>query len=165
MTDQLTNAGKSSKAYWSILKSFLNNLRWCRARDLFGSQIPVTTGGFQLRISCIRSSYLIHQAKRKIPLIPPLFYENFFITNFKEKVELLISFFADRCLSYASQLPSNFMLYTDNRLSTVTFPQHDIGKIIQNLNRNKGQDNVSNRMLEICRSSIMDHENQCSNKL
>ena len=60
MTDQLTNAGKSSKAYWSILKSFLNNLRWCRARDLFGSQIPVTTGGFQLRISCIRSSYLIH---------------------------------------------------------------------------------------------------------
>ena len=30
-------------------------LRWCRARDLFGSQIPVTTGGFELRISCIRS--------------------------------------------------------------------------------------------------------------
>ena len=35
-------------------------LRWCRARDLFGSQIPVTTGGFEQRISCIRSSYLIH---------------------------------------------------------------------------------------------------------
>ena len=33
-------------------------LRWCRARDLFGSQIPVTTGGFELRITCIRSSYL-----------------------------------------------------------------------------------------------------------
>ena len=27
-------------------------------RDLFGSKIPVTTGGFELRISCIRSSYL-----------------------------------------------------------------------------------------------------------
>ena len=32
-------------------------MRWCRARDLFGSQIPVTTGGFELQISCIRSRY------------------------------------------------------------------------------------------------------------
>ena len=30
-------------------------LRWCRARDLLGSQIPVTTGGFELRISGIQS--------------------------------------------------------------------------------------------------------------
>ena len=36
------------------------NCGWCRARDLFGSQIPVTTGGFDLRISCIRGSYLTH---------------------------------------------------------------------------------------------------------
>ena len=35
-------------------------LRGCRARDLFGLQIPVTTGGFELRISCIRGSYLTH---------------------------------------------------------------------------------------------------------
>ena len=27
------------------------NLRWCHARELFGSQIPVITGGFELRIS------------------------------------------------------------------------------------------------------------------
>ena len=33
-------------------------LRWCRARDLFGSQTPVITGGFEMQISCIRSSYL-----------------------------------------------------------------------------------------------------------
>ena len=31
---------------------------WCRARVLFRSQIPVTTGGFELQISCIRSRYL-----------------------------------------------------------------------------------------------------------
>ena len=35
-------------------------LQWCRARSLFGSQIPVTTERFELRISCIRSSYLTH---------------------------------------------------------------------------------------------------------
>ena len=120
MTNKLTNAEKSSKAYWSILKSFLNN--------------------------------------KKIPLIPPLFYENCFITNFKEKAELFNSFFADQCslMSNASKLPSNFTLYTDNRLSTVTFSQDDIGKIIQNLNPNKahGHDNISIRMLKICGSSI-----------
>ena len=35
-------------------------LQWCCARDLFKSQIPVNTGGFELRTSCIRSSYLTH---------------------------------------------------------------------------------------------------------
>ena len=34
--------------------------RWGCARDLCGPQIPVTTEGFELRISCIRSSYLTH---------------------------------------------------------------------------------------------------------
>ena len=37
-------------------------LRWCCARDLFGSQFPVTTGGFKQRIFDRRSSYLTHQA-------------------------------------------------------------------------------------------------------
>ena len=59
-------------------------------------------------------------------------------------------------MSNASKLPSNFTLYTDNRLSTVTFSQDDISKIIQTLNPNKtlGHDNVSIRMLKICGLSI-----------
>ena len=120
MTNKLTNAEKISKAYWSILKSFLNN--------------------------------------KKISLIPPLFYENCFITNFKEKAELFNSFFADQysLISNASKLPSNFTLYTDNWLSTVTFSQDHIGKIIQNLKSNEaqGHDNISIRMLKIRGSSI-----------
>ena len=44
--------------YFNFEPSF--KLRWCRARDLFGSQFQVTTGGFELRISCIRSRYLTH---------------------------------------------------------------------------------------------------------
>ena len=44
--------------YFNFEPSF--KLRWCRARDLFGSQIPVTTGGFELQISYIRNSYLTH---------------------------------------------------------------------------------------------------------
>ena len=34
------------------------------SRGLFGSQIPVATGGCELQISCIRCSYLTHQAIR-----------------------------------------------------------------------------------------------------
>ena len=45
---------------------------------------------------------------------------------------------------------------TDNRLSSVSFSQNDIAKIIQNLDPNKahGHDNISIRMLKICGSSI-----------
>ena len=123
MTNKLTNAEKSSKAYWSILKSFLNN--------------------------------------KKISLIPPLFYENCFITNFKENTKLFNSFFADQCslMSNSSKLPSNFTLYTDNRLSTVTFSQDDIGKTIRSLNANKahGHDNIRIQMLKYVVHLFMDH--------
>ena len=54
--------GSSSFSFESIHFAvnlvFKSLLPWCRARDLFGSQILVTTGEFELRISCIRSSYL-----------------------------------------------------------------------------------------------------------
>ena len=60
MANKLTNAENGSKAYWSILKCFLNN--------------------------------------KKITLIPPLFYKNCFITNFKEKAELFNSFFLTNAL-------------------------------------------------------------------
>ena len=54
---------------YSLMLRYLNfkpsfKLPWCRTQDLFGSQIPVTTGGFQLQISCIGSSYLTHWATR-----------------------------------------------------------------------------------------------------
>ena len=91
-------------------------------------------------------------------IVSPLFYENCFVTNFKEKAELFNSFFADQCslISNASKLSSNFTLYTDNRPSTVTFSQDDVVKVIQNLNPNKfhGHDNISIRMLKIYGSSL-----------
>ena len=86
---------------------------------------------------------------KKIPLIPSLFNENRFITNFKENF-----FCTDQCsfMRNAFNLPSNITLCTDNRLFTITFSHEDFGKIIQNLNLNKahGYDNVSIRMLKIC---------------
>ena len=54
MLAKLTKFHKSLKAYWSLLKTFLNN--------------------------------------KKIPLIPPLYHQGDFITNFKIKAELFNSF-------------------------------------------------------------------------
>ena len=95
---------------------------------------------------------------KKIPLIPPLFHENKFVTDFKEKAELFNSFFAKQCslIKNSSKLPLHLHYLTDNRLSSVSFPHDDIAKIIQNLDRNKAHahDNISIRLLKICGSSI-----------
>ena len=71
MTNKLINTQNSSKAYRSLLKTFLNN--------------------------------------KKIPLIPPLFHENRFITDFKGKAELFNSFFAKQCslIRNDSELPTS----------------------------------------------------------
>ena len=120
MSTKLTKFHKSSKAYWSLLKTFLNN--------------------------------------KKIPLIPPLYHQGGFITNFKVKAELFNSFFASQCslIKNDSKLPSYLNYNTDNRLSTVNFSIDDIAKIIQNLDPNKahGHDKISIRMLQLYGNSI-----------
>ena len=95
---------------------------------------------------------------KKIPLIPPLYYENRFITDFKEKPELLHCSFFKQCFLLAnhSELPPGLIFRTDKRLSSVTFSAEDIGKIIQGIDCNKshGHDNISIRMLKICGDTI-----------
>ena len=95
---------------------------------------------------------------KKIPLIPPLFYKNRFITYFEEKAEIFNSFFAKQCslIRRDSELPTNLIFYTDNRLFTVNFSHEDVIKVIQNFNPNKahGHDNISIRMSKIRDSTI-----------
>ena len=96
--------------------------------------------------------------KRKTPIIPPLFYENRFVRNFKKKAELFNSFFAKQCtvIKNGSSLLPELLLKTDKFLSNITFSSGDIQKIIQNLDSGKphGHDRISTRMLKICRLSI-----------
>ena len=95
---------------------------------------------------------------KKIPLISLLYYDNRFITDFKEKAELFNSFFSKQCplISNNSSLPNYINYTTEKRLSTVALSVESIGKIIQNLDSNKahGHDNISIRMLKICGDSI-----------
>ena len=60
---------------------------------------------------------------KKIPLIPLLFHESKFVTDFKEKAKLFNAFFAKQCSLIKSnrKLPSHLHYLTDNRLSSVSF--------------------------------------------
>ena len=93
-----------------------------------------------------------------MPLVPPLFHENKFVTDFKEKAELFNSHFAKQCslISNSSKLPWHIKYFTDNRQSFVSFFHDKIAKLIQNLDPNKAHchDNISIHMLKVCGPSI-----------
>ena len=95
---------------------------------------------------------------KKIPLIPPLFHENRFIIDFKEKAELFNSFFSKQCslITNNSKLPTSPSYLTEKHLTIITFSAEDIGKIIRSLNPNKahGHDNLSVLMLILCGDAI-----------
>ena len=89
---------------------------------------------------------------------PPLFHENCFIIDFKEKAKLCTSFFSKQCslITNSSKLPTSLSYLTNKRLSSITFSADDIGKIIWSLNPNKaqGHDKLSIRMLKLCSDAI-----------
>ena len=120
MSQKLSNKATSSKAYWSILKTFLND--------------------------------------KKIPCIPPVFHSNKFVIDFKEKVELFPTFFAEQCSlpNNNSELPKSILFLTETRLSNVQISNENIIKIINNLDPNKdhGHDMISTRMLKLSGPSL-----------
>ena len=69
---------------------------------------------------------------KEIPIIPPLFYENCFITDLKEKAQLFNFFFSKQCslIPNNSSLPADVNHITEKYLSTVIFSAKDIGIII-----------------------------------
>ena len=69
---------------------------------------------------------------KKVPCIPPIFHENRFTSNFREKAELFNYFFANQSslVRNSSALPTDFEIFTDKSLSNITFADNDIGRII-----------------------------------
>ena len=88
---------------------------------------------------------------KKVHCNPPIFHENEFITDFRERAELFNSLFANQCslIENTSVLPTNCESLTDKSLSNINFTDNDIGKIIKGLDSNKahGHDMISIRML------------------
>ena len=90
---------------------------------------------------------------KKIPCVRPIFHENRFVTNFKEKAELFNSFFAKQCsiIDNVSEIPSFLHPKTDKFLSNITFTEKDVENVIQNLDSNKAHVHgmISIRMVKI----------------
>ena len=95
---------------------------------------------------------------KNVPCILPIFHENRFITDFREKVELFNSFFPNQCSLIRNRgvLPTDYEFFTVKSLSNIIFTDNDIRKIISSLDPNKahGHDMISIRMLNIYGDSI-----------
>ena len=93
-----------------------------------------------------------------VPVIPPLFHNNNFISSFKEKSEVFSEQFSEQCslIQNKSTIPSVFTPLTHNLLSSFQFTADDIKSIIDKLNPNKahGHDMISIRMIKLCGDSI-----------
>ena len=71
---------------------------------------------------------------KKIPLVPPFFHENEYVTDFKKKSELFNFFFEKQCslINSSIELPLKLHFTTEKRLDTLNFANNDIEKIMQN---------------------------------
>ena len=95
---------------------------------------------------------------QKIACIPPLFYEDKFITDFKKNPELFNYFFVNQCsfLSNNIVLPTDLPQLTNKCLDSKHFLNSNIAKIITHLDPNKahGHDMLSIWMIKLCGNSI-----------
>ena len=95
---------------------------------------------------------------KKILVISPIFHDNKYITDLKQKTEIFNSHFLKQCspLINNSKIPSECSRKSNESLSSINFEINDIEKIITNLDPNKshGHDMLSIRMLKLCGESI-----------
>ena len=75
---------------------------------------------------------------KEIPCIPPIYHNNNFITDFKEKAEIFNNFFAKQCtiVSNTIQLTTDSLKRTNRCLSAIPFTKEYIAKIIKTLHPN-----------------------------
>ena len=96
--------------------------------------------------------------KCKAPKIPPIFLNNKFIVNCKDKANEFAYFFTEQCkpLINNSILP-NFNYSTDSRFDTITISENEIISLIRSLNVGKanGPDGISAHMLIMCDETIV----------
>ena len=96
-----------------------------------------------------------------IPCTPPIYHNNNYITDFKEKVEIFNNFFAKQStiINNTGKPLTDSLKRTNNCLSTISITKDDITKIIANLDLRKahGHDIISIRMLKICGEAILKH--------
>ena len=92
------------------------------------------------------STLKIFLHNKKIPWIPPLRYQNKYVTDLKEKTEIFNYFLAEQnsLINNSSKLPLTFLKRTEKIISSILFSSNDIANIIRDLDPNKAHGHVSN---------------------
>ena len=90
---------------------------------------------------------------KKLPSVSPIYDNNRYVTDFKEKYQLFNSYLSEQCtfLKIISTLPNTCSKHTNNILDTIIFSKEDICKIIKNLDPNKAH---GHDMIKLCSISI-----------
>ena len=92
--------------------------------------------------------------KTAAPKIPPLFRDNKFILNCKEKANIFNDFFCRQCklIVNNSTLPKLTNYHTEKRLDQININIEDIASLLRKINPNKatGSDGISGHMLLLC---------------
>ena len=95
---------------------------------------------------------------KKVPIIPPFFINNKFVTEFQEKGNVLNSFFAKQCppIPSSSVLPEKISYMTKDRIKTICFAKSDVKKLIKasDVSKTHGHDGISVKVIKICADSI-----------
>ena len=96
---------------------------------------------------------------KAISCIQPIYYNNNYMTAFKEKAEIFNNFFAKQCtiVKNTSKLSTDSLKKTNNCLSTISFTNDGIAKIIKQYDPNKAHSHVriSIPMSKICGDSTL----------
>ena len=100
-------------------------------------------------------NYFLRKAKSLN--IPSILFNNIYITDIKEKANLLNDYFPQQCTLIDGGPFPVFVSKTNKSLSDVPFDESDIQVILKQLNPNKahGWDNISIRMIQICGDSLV----------
>ena len=127
------------------------------SKQSYCSRMPTKLTKFHKSSKTYSSLLKTFLNNKKVLLIPPLYHQDDFVTNFNS-AELFNSFFAGQCslIKSNSKLPSHLHYKTEHHVLTVNFSIDDTAKILQNVDSNKahGHDNISMCMLQLCCNSI-----------
>ena len=90
---------------------------------------------------------------KKLPCIPPLYYNDKFVCDFKQQSKTFNYYFAQSCsvINSNSTVPERILYWTDPSLAKVVFIIDNTAHIIKNLDSNKshGLGNISILMLKL----------------
>ena len=154
ITSKITNQSFATfQSFQSQLSSLISNLKNKYYSKVAKKLLDPSTS--PKRYWSILKTFLNN---KKIPVIVPIFHDDKFITDFKQKAEIFNSHFSKQFtpLINNSKIPSEYPRKSNESLCSITFEINDIEKIIKNLDPNKshGQDIFSICMLKLCGESI-----------